>query len=137
MKDIRPALRTYLLADSTINALVGGFRVHHLRLPQDQVEPSIVYTKVSETGDYHMAGDSGLGQLRMQVDAWAQSTDAATELANAVYDRLTGASEIISFDSDFINLRGAFLVNGRDDYDEIVQLFRISRDFIIWYGASE
>lgn len=137
MKDIRPALRTYLLADSTVNSLVGGERIHHARLPQNQVDPSVVYIKISETGDYHLAGDSGLGQMRMQIDSWAQSADAATALANAVYDRLTGARTSIDLGSpDFVDLRGAFLANGRDDYDEVAQLYRVSRDFILWYGAS-
>lgn len=135
MKDIGPALRTYLLDDPTVSGLVGGYRIHRARLPQDQVEPSVVYIKVSETGDYHLAGDSGLGQVRMQIDAWAQDTDAANELANAVYDRLTGGKGIIG--AEALNMRGAFLANGREDYDDVVQLYRASRDFIIWYGASE
>jgi len=137
MKDIRVALRAYLLDDPVVSGLVSGTRIHHARLPQDQVEPSVVYVKVSETGDYHLAGDSGLGQVRMQVDSWAQNADAATDLANAVYDRLTGAKSIVGTSSDFVDIRGAFLANGRDDYDDITQLYRVSRDFIIWYGASQ
>lgn len=132
MNDIRPALRTFLLADPTISGLVGGVRIHHLRLPQDQVAPSIVFLKVSETGDYHLASDSGLAQLRMQIDAWAQSADAATQLANAVYDRLTGERGAM----DSIDVRGIFLLNGRDDYDDVTRLFRISRDYNIFYGAN-
>lgn len=137
MKDIRPALRQYLLDDPAVSALVGGFRIHHLRLPQDQVEPSVVYTKVTESGDYNMAGDSGLGQMRMQVDAWAQAAGAATELANAVHDRLSGSRGDLPGDSDFVRVRGVFLVSGRDDYDAISKLYRVSRDYVIWYGASE
>ena len=137
MKDIRPALRQYLLDDPTVSGLVGGVRIHNTRLPQDQVSPSIVYVKVSETGDYHMQGDSGLGQVRMQVDAWAQNADAATELANAVYDRLSGARDTVTVGSDFVNIRGSFLANGRDDYDAVAKLYRVSRDYIIWYGASQ
>ncbi len=136
MKDIRPALRSFLLADPVVSGLVGGVRIHNNRLPQNQVEPSVVYVKVSEIGDYHMAGDSGLGQIRMQIDVWALNSDGATELANAVYDRLTGAHGNISVDSDFVNLRGAFFAAGRDDYDDIAKMYRVSRDFIIWYGAS-
>jgi hypothetical protein len=132
MKDIRPALRTFLLDDPAINALVGGVRIHHLRLPQDQVAPSVVYLKVSETGDYHLAGDSGLSQLRMQIDAWAQNADTATQLANAVYDRLSGESGIMTD----VTVRGTFLLNGRDDYDEVSRLYRVSRDYNFWYGIN-
>jgi hypothetical protein len=130
------ALRNYLLADPTVNGLVGGERIHPTRLPQNQVEPSVVYVKVAEVGDYNMAGDSGLANTRMQIDSWAQSSDAATELANAVYDRLTGAKDIVDIGSGiFVQIRASFLVNGRDDYDEVVQLYRVSRDFTLWYAA--
>lgn len=132
MRDIRSALRTFLLADPTVSGLVGGQRVHPVRLPQDQVEPSVVYNSISESGDYSMSGDSGLGRVRMQVDAWAQTSDAATLLANAVYDRLTGARDTV----DSVSIHGAFLDSGRDDYDDVTKLYRRSRDFIIWYGAS-
>jgi hypothetical protein len=137
MKDIRSALRTFLLADPAVSSLVGGQRIYPIRLEQDQTEPSVVYVKVSETGDYHMEGDSGLGQVRMQVDSWAERADVASELANAVYDRLSGARDTVTVGSDFVNIKGAFLANGRDDYDNIAKLYRISRDFIVWYGASE
>ena len=136
MKDIRPALRMFLLGDPIVSGLVGGIRIHHQRLPQDQVEPSVVYHKVTETGDYHLAGDSGLGQLRMQVDAWAQTAGAATELANAVYDRLSGARGDFESDSDFVSIRGAFVTAGRDDFDPVSKMYRVSRDFSIWYAIN-
>ncbi len=133
MKDIRPALRTFLLGDPIINGLVGGDRIHAVRLPQGQVEPSVVYTKISELGDYNMDGDSGLLHMRMQFDSWAQNADAATELANAINDRLSGASGLMGD----INVFGAFLDSGRDDFDSESILFRSSRDYFIWYRSSD
>jgi hypothetical protein len=133
MRDIRPALRSFLLADATVSGLVGGERIYHVRLPQGKVEPSAVYNKISEFGDYHMLGDSGLGHMRMQIDAWAQNADAAVELANAIYDRISGASGLM----DDVVVQGVFLDSGRDDYDAVTKMFRISRDFIIWYGAED
>ena len=132
MNDIRPALRSYLLADPTISNLVGGMRIHNVRLPQNQVAPSVVYLKVGEDGDYHLQGDSGLGLVRMQIDSWATHADAATELANAVYDRLSGAQGTFSS----VEFRGAFVVSGRDDYDDTSKLYRVSRDYNIWYGIN-
>jgi len=132
MKDIRPAIRTYLLGDAIVSGLVGGERVHHMRVPQGQVEPSVVYNKISELGDYSMDGDTHLGHIRMQLDSWAQNADAAAELANAVHDRLSGAVGLM----DTVNVRGVFLESGREDYDEVTQMFRSSRDYMIWYDAS-
>ncbi len=136
MKDIRPALRSFLLEDPTISGLVGGSRIHSARLPQDQLDPSIVYHKISEIGDYDMDGDTSLGQMRMQIDAWALSNDIANQLANAVYDKLTGHRGIITFNSSTLDMKGAFLASGREDYDDIMKMFRVSRDFLIWYDLE-
>lgn len=139
MKDIRPALRYFLLADSTISTLVGGVRIHTVRLPQGQREPSIVYNRISEGADYTNDGDSGLSQARFQIDAWATRQDSAVELANAIYDRLTGHRGTVEFGSgspqDSIEFRAAFLQQGREDYDSAAELYRMSRDFTIWYAA--
>jgi hypothetical protein len=137
MKDIRLALRAALLADPTINGLVGGLRIHAVRLPQGQTASSIVYNRISETGDYHTQGPSGLAQTRMQVDCWAQTQDAAVVLASAVYDRLSGFSGPVNYGTnspqDQIVVRGVFLDTGREDYDDVAQLYRMSRDYLIWY----
>ncbi len=136
MKDIRLALRSFLLADAAVNALVGGSRIHYARLPQNQVEPSVVFVKIAEAGDYNMGNDSGLSQVRMQFDSWAQSSDVATELANAVYDRLTGARGLIDYGSDSLDIRGIFSVTIRDNYDDINRLYSVTREFVIWYAGS-
>lgn len=132
MKDIRPAIRSYLLDDPVVSDLVGGERIHSSRLPQGQTDPSVVYVKISEIGDYNMAGDSSLSQMRIQFDSWAETNDEANLLSNAVYDRMSGAHGLIS-SSPNVEVRGSFLVGGREDYDEIMQMFRVSRDFVVWY----
>jgi len=137
VKDIRSALRQFLLDDPIVSGLVNGNRIFPVRLPQDETRVSVVYFAASETGDYHMQGDSGLGQTRIQVDSWAERPDQAVELANAVYDRLSGARATVTVGSDFVDIKGIFLANKRDLYDPIVKMTGVSRDYIIWYGASE
>lgn len=134
MKDIRSAIRDLLLANPTVSGLVDGFRVHHQRLPQDQVDPSIVYNRISDIEDYNMAGSSGLVTIRMQVDAWAQDSDLAANLSNAARDVLTGARGVIG--TDQVDVNGVFVIGGRDDYDEVTKLYRASRDYNIWYRAT-
>jgi len=131
MKDIRPALRGYLLDDPTLVSLVGD-RIHHIRLPQGQVEPSVVYHKITEIGDYSMQGDTGLSHMRIQFDSWAQTADAANQLSNAVHTRLSGVTALM----DDVEIQGVFLDNGRDDYDDVALMFRSSRDYIIWYRSD-
>jgi hypothetical protein len=136
MKDIRPALRTFLLADATVNGLVGGVRIHYARLPQGQTEPSVVFVKVSELADYVMSGDSALNQSRMQFDAWAQTASQAVDLGNAVYDRITGIKGNFPGDAETLEIRAIFLTNGDDSYDAVAQLYRQRRDYLVWYMAA-
>lgn len=139
MKDIRPALRAYLLADGDISAAVGAARVYPLRLPQQAVtEASIVYTVIGEVTDYHMQGSSGLVQDRIQIDCWARTLDAAVSLANLVKDRLSGLRGAIPMSanspSDQIEIRGVFADQAAEDYDDVAKLYRRRRDYFFWYA---
>jgi hypothetical protein len=138
MKDIRPALRALLLGDVTVSGLVGGIRIHSVRLPQGQKTASIVYNRITEQTDYHYAGGSGLAQARFQVDSWATTQDAAVVLANAAYDRLSGFGGILDYGSnspqDQILINAIFMDQGREDFDSVAEMYRMSRDYIIWYA---
>ena len=137
MKDIRPALRTFLLSSSVVRDKVGGFRIHHGRMPEGQLEPSVVFNRISETTDYTMDGDSGLSQVRMQIDAWATTSDEANSLAGAVYDRLTGQRGEWQGNSETVEVNGVFVVNSREEYDATMRMFRMGRDYLIWYRSLD
>jgi len=129
MKDVRIAIRQMLLADPTVNSLVGGSRIHPVQLPQGQVEPSVVYFRATELEDYHLQGTSGLNESRFQFDSWAQTTDQANNLAGAVHDRLSGFRGVVSA----VEMCGVRLAHGGEDYDTVAKLFRSRRDYFIWY----
>jgi hypothetical protein len=139
MKNIRAAVRALLLADSTVNSLVGGVRIHVVRLPQGQKDPSIVFNRINETGDYHMQGDSRLAQTRIQLDAWATRNDSACQLADAAYEVMTGfAGDVVwgsNSPTETVTIMGTFLDQGREDFDQVAELFRMSRDYIVFYRA--
>lgn len=139
MKDIRWALRALLLGDATVSGLVGGERIHPITLPQGQKRPSIVFNRISEGADYHMQGDSGLAETRMQIDSWAQTEAQSVELANAVYDTLSGHTGIVPFGTNSpqeeIRIHAIFMDTGREDFDASAELFRMSRDYIIRYHS--
>lgn len=138
MKDIRPALRALLLGDGSISALVGGSRIYPGIMPQGITATSIVQNLITEGTAYHMQGDDGLMQARIQVDCWALTQDAAVALANLVFDRLSGYRGVVLFGSnspqESIVMRGVFHDQGRDDYDDIAKLHRRSRDYLFWYA---
>ena len=135
--DLRVGFRAYLLDDAGIAAVVGT-RVYPIRLPQGQISPSIIYTRISGFGDNHMLGPSGLSRPRLQVDCWAQSADTASTLANLVKERIDGFRGTWLWGEDSpeegIAVQGVFFENEREDYDDAVQLYRVSRDYFVWYS---
>lgn len=130
MKDVRKAIRAFLLADAPIVAVVVN-RVYALKIPQGITSPSIVQTRISGPGDYHLQGPSGLISLRVQLDAWAGTADAAASLANLVKDRLDGYRGTMGTGGDAVTVHGVFVADLREDYDDEAQLYRSGRDFFI------
>lgn len=142
LKDIRPALRQFLLDDPAVLAAVGGTsaqaRIYPVRLVQGQKNPSVVYNRISGGGDHHMQGASGLRQTRMQIDCWAVRQDQAVSLADLVKQRIDGIGpQTVLYGSssptDDMIIQGVFMAMEREDYDDAAELYRVSRDYIIWY----
>ncbi len=130
MKDVRPALREFLLADAGIAAIVGT-RVYPIKIPQGIKLASIVYSRISGAGDYHHGGPSGLAMPRYQIDAWAPTGDAATILANLIKDRIDGYRGVMGSGGAAVTVQGVFMLDEREDYDDTVQMSRMSRDYAI------
>lgn len=137
LADVRRGLRAYLLADNAIAALVG-VRVYALKLPQGENRTSIVYSRISGLGDYHMQGPSGLSRPRVQIDCWAADIDQASVLADLVKERIEGFRGQMDYGSDSppdaIAVQGIFFDSEREDYDDTVKLSRVSRDYFIWFA---
>jgi hypothetical protein len=135
--DLRPGLRAYLLADAAISTAVGGARVYPLRLPQGQLLPSVVYQRVSGQGVHHNQGPSVLTRPRLQIDCWAADPDAAAALADLVKERLDGFRGPMPFGADSppatVTVQGIFFEDERDLFDADAQLYRVSRDYWVWF----
>jgi hypothetical protein len=135
MKDLRPALRTYLLDDPAIAAVVDN-RVFVSIIPQGETRASIVVSLISGRGDHHMEGASGLARPRLQIDAWAPDADVATALGNAVRDRIDGFSGVMGEGDAAVAVQGVFLADERDGYDDTTKLHRLGRDYFVNFDAA-
>lgn len=142
MKDIRPGLYAFLLADgpigviveSSVSAAQGGCRVFPVKLPQGVKKASLVVTRISGQGDYTMAGPSGYTRPRYQIDAWAPTLLEAGNLASAVKDAIDGFKGAIGTGANAVDVQGVFCVAQREQYDDIVQMYGVSRDYFIHHG---
>jgi len=128
--DLRPELRLFLLDDASVFSAVGGARIFPVVLAEGEKRPSLVYNTITETTDHHTQGPSGLVMVRMQLDAYAQLPDDADTLARAVKDHLDGYRGPMGA----IAVQGAFAETARTDYQSEPKLYRVSRDYRIFYG---
>lgn len=107
-------------------------------MPQGLRAPSIVYTKVTERGDYSMKGLVNLMNAQYQVDCWAETQELSSNLSNAAHVALTGfKSSVLPVGSnspeEYVNVQGIFLNTGRELFDASERMFRSSRDYMVWY----
>lgn len=137
MKDIRPGLFAFLAADASIAAAVteGGIsRIFPVVLPAGVKKTSIVYTRISGEGDYTMAGPSGYVRPRYQIDAWALTVPTAASLANFIKVALDGFSGAMGTGANAVDVQGVFVAGEREDYDDKIEMYRVSRDYFIHHG---
>lgn len=141
MNDVRLALRSILVSDSLVYSLTAsGANIYPMRVPQGVKDPSVVYNLITEREDYMMSGPVGLVNAQMQVDCWATTAEASTLLGRAVHDALNGyKGGVLPVSSnspeETITVRGIFLSSGREIYDNVSLMYRVSRDYFLWYAA--
>ena len=131
--DVRLGLRSLMLSDPSISTAVGGVRIYPVVLPQGITADSIVYNRITEFESLTMERPSGLVSARYQIDAWSKSVDSATVLANLVKEVVGGYRGQIALGSDHVNVQLIEVINGRDDFDGVTFMYRVSKDYFVWY----
>ena len=140
IKDLRPALRAYLLSYPQIFTRVGGNRVFPSVIPQSIRSDCLVYHRVSGMGDHHMQGPSGLATVRMQLTAWSLALDGAVELANLVKFHLDGFRGLMDSggsppDAFAVRVQGACYDGDNPPIQDMARaMFGVGRDYMIVYA---
>lgn len=117
------ALVAHLKGDAAVVALVAD-RLYPMMRPHSTPTPAVTYQRVSGQRANSLAGfTSGLTQIRVQVDCWGATYEAAGELASAIAARMDTAAASFS----------SLLVFDQDVYEEDVRLFRRVLDFNVWF----
>jgi hypothetical protein len=130
---MKQALRSHLLADPAIAALVDR-RIAWAARPRQDPLPSIALHRIDGVRDYMMAAPSGLVTSRIQVDCWATTNKAASEISTAVRGSLSGLRQVIQgveFQGVFLEVEIDYSEEGSTP-DEL--LHRVSTDYLIWHS---
>ena len=119
-------LRSFLLADATLTALVGS-RIYPSVLPAGATLPAIVYFRVGGRTEHKpqsmMSGET-TRNFTVQVQAIALNYDQADAIEEAVFSRMA-------------TLAGTFgarpLAETQDLYDETTKQYITASDYSCWY----
>ena len=123
---IEADLRTHLIADSPVTALVVA-RIYPIKLPQSPVYPAITYQIISDIPHRSLDGDSDLERVRARIDCWAETYTEALDLARKVRTAV----------ADFSGTMGTTVVTSskfetwNDIFEDAPEVYRRVVDFII------
>jgi hypothetical protein len=148
MASIENELRTYLTTSSTV-ARLAGEHVRPLRLPVTYDGPGITFQRISSNPIGHLNGQSGLVEIRMQINCWGgEGSDLpyanAKELAEAVKEKLdpkTGSQRPWPRFLGAYEVENARLIDEQDIIEPSKDAsdradFGVSMDFSIWYQET-
>ena len=132
--DARIGLVELLTSNVSINAIIDG-RVFPVVMRQGETRDSIVYNRITELEALTMLGPCGLISVRYQFDAWSRSAEGAVILADLVKEQFGGYRGRITLDPPltYVDVQLIELINGRDDFDNEAKMYRMSRDYYVWY----
>lgn len=137
MADIGAATRAKLLATTGVSTLLGT-RVYPDRLPQGATLPAAVYHLISLREEVDLAGLTGVGHGRVQVDAWAETRLAANALALAIRNALATSGGRGTWGTVYVSgcvpTSERYDTQEQDDGSDDVQ-YITQRDFLISFNG--
>lgn len=121
-----------------LSPFVSG-RVYAAVAPQKAPAPFIIIQRVAGERWRSLQGPSGMGQARIQVDAYANDYYGAKALAVAIENILDGYRGIVLYGAtspqQSVRIGGCSLLEEVDMLDETddPKLFRVSSDYLFTY----
>lgn len=137
MPDIAASIRTRLLADASVAALVGT-RIQSDVLEQGQTLPAITYQVIDTVPNETLAAISDVSRARVQVDCFGATRGAANALADAVRLSLQMFRGLIG--SQFVNgiqmPTGEIHLVDRNEAGTDQRRYITTQDFYVFYRTT-
>lgn len=138
---IKAAIYDYLSTHATVIAQVST-RIYPDDAPTSAVRPYIVYERSAQIGVHSVNGSpastaTGLTRANVMIDAFADTSLKAEQVAEAVRDAIDGFQGTMSG----VDVRHVTISNIRDSVENPedgseVFVHRVSLDLTIWYNRS-
>ena len=135
---IESALFSYLSTKAAVTGQVGT-RIYPQIAPESAAHPFLTYTIISTDHTHDTSGATGLANVNMQIDVWADTQLERTTISEVIRDVLDGFTGDMGTEN--LNIRSCFL-DSRSNFQEAdtegksKPTFRASMDFSIWHVES-
>lgn len=123
---IAAALRTRVLAASTVSALIGQ-RMHLSEAPLESSRPLVVYRLISTQPVQFIRGASPLVRYWFQIGARAETPGEALELADLIRAQLDGYAPPPGGE-----IEAARWLNRITGWDPTLETHSVDDDFAVW-----
>ena len=124
---IDQSLRTIILNDSSISALIATNGVYPQRLPQDVTKPCIAYRVMDGFSDITASSTSALRRYTVDMTVFAETYGAMRELTDAVVNKFNGLSVVQGDD----HIEASRVHNVVNDFEETLQLYSATIDITL------
>lgn len=124
MASTEEALVSTIEADAACQTHLGSSpatRFYPSVLPQAPVLPAAVWTRIAGAPVQSFDGLDTLDNAMVQIDCWAETLDAARDLAGAMRAAIDAASGL-----------GAHFQRFWTDFEDKPRLYRVSMDVSLW-----
>jgi hypothetical protein len=125
---IETALTTYLLAQTSITALVST-RIYPAMAKQTVTKPYIIISRIDDPGTHTHDGPVAVGRARVQISAFAATWGSAQQIADAVEAVLDGLTGVIG-GAGGITVNPIFYDDQVYIYEEETGLHHVAQDYI-------
>ena len=124
---IDQALRTIILYDSTINALIATNGVYPQRLPQDVDKPCIAYRVMDGFGELTASGTTTLHRFTVDLTVFSETYGGMRTLTDALITKFNGLSIVQGSD----RIESSKVQNVVTDFEETLQLYSATIDLTL------
>ena len=121
-----------LSQNSSINALIGT-RIFPVLLPERATLPAVTYQVISMKPQYELQNRVNVTNLRLQIDAWAETYADAKSAVSAIVAVLDNFSGTLP---DSTQVFGVQLRNSVDYFEHESLTYRVLAEFDIQFAHS-
>lgn len=117
LRQFRKDLRTYLIADTTVNALIGT-RLYSVRGKQEDAKPYVVMQIIDGRDELTHSGPVQLPEYRVQFSIYGTTSDSNDAVRDAIHDRLCPDAGLNGLIGTSTQVAWAIVDNDLDDDEE-------------------